>query len=84
MALHWFNPPVPVSGECIGMTHNVSNVETASEHLLQWTKRGPKWNQAVRVCMAAMADQATPQEVRRCFRLAAMEEGKLVGAAEKA
>ena len=84
MALHWFNPPVPVSGERIGMTHNVSNVETASEHLLQWTKRGPKWNLAVRVCMAALADQATPQEVRRCFRLAAMEEGKLVGAAEKA
>jgi len=84
MALHWFNPPVPVSGERAGMTHNVSNVEAAAEHLLQWTKRGPKWNLAVRVCMAALADQATPQEVRRYFRLAAIEEGKLVGAAEKA
>ncbi|WJI66250.1 DUF982 domain-containing protein [Mesorhizobium sp. C416B] len=59
------------------MTYNVSNVEAASDHLLQWTKRGPKWNLAVRVCMAALADQATAQEARRAFRAAAKEEGSL-------
>lgn len=84
MALHWFNPPVPVSGERAGMTHNVSNVEAASELLLQWTKRGPSWNLAVRVCMACLADQATPQEVRKAFRAAAIEEGKLRTAHEGA
>ncbi|WP_292329261.1 hypothetical protein [Mesorhizobium sp.] len=31
--------------------------------------------------MAALADQATPQEVRRCFRLAAKEEGMLMNEA---
>ncbi|ESX47222.1 hypothetical protein X762_19580 [Mesorhizobium sp. LSHC426A00] len=77
MSLHWFNPPVPVSGARAGMTYNVSNVEAASDHLLQWTKRGPKWNLAVRVCMAALADQATAQEARRAFRAAAKEEGSL-------
>ncbi|WP_352459039.1 DUF982 domain-containing protein [Mesorhizobium sp. M0036] len=74
MALHWFNPPVPVSAERAGMTHNV---EAASEALLQWTKRGPKWNLAVRVCMACLADQATAQEPRKAFRAAAKEEGLL-------
>ncbi|MGX8009647.1 DUF982 domain-containing protein [Mesorhizobium sp. ORM8.1] len=76
MATHWFNPPVPVSGECPGMTYNVNNVEAASEHLLQWTKRGPEWKQAVRVCAAALADNATPQTAGKCFRLAAIEEGR--------
>ncbi|MER8719857.1 DUF982 domain-containing protein [Mesorhizobium sp. M0999] len=59
------------------MTHNVTSVEAASELLLQWTKRGPKWNLAVRVCMACLADQATSQEVRKAFRAAAKEEGYL-------
>lgn len=80
MALHWFSPPVRVSGEIVGMAYDVNSVEAASEQLLMWTKRGPKWNLAVRVCMACLADQATPQEVRRCFRLAALEEGKLLTA----
>ncbi|MER9624053.1 DUF982 domain-containing protein [Mesorhizobium sp. M0222] len=65
------------------MTHNVSNVEAASEQLLQWTKRGPKWNLAVRVSMACLADQATPQEVRKAFRAAAIEERKLRTASDQ-
>lgn len=32
--------------------------------------------------MAALADQASPQEVRRCFKLTAKEEGMLMAAAE--
>jgi hypothetical protein len=64
------------------MTHNVSNVQAAAEVLLQWTKRGPKWNLAVRVCMAALADQATAQEARKAFRAAAKEEGMFLPAHE--
>ncbi|RWB08809.1 MAG: DUF982 domain-containing protein [Mesorhizobium sp.] len=74
----WFSPAVPVRGERVGMRYMVSNVEAASEHLLQWEKRGPHWNKAVRVCIAAIAGEATPQEARRCFRLAAKEEGVLM------
>ncbi|MBZ9701580.1 MULTISPECIES: DUF982 domain-containing protein [unclassified Mesorhizobium] len=83
MALHWFTPPVPVRGEQTDMTYIVSNVEAAAEHLLTWTKRGPKWNQAVRTCMNALVDQATPEEARRCFRLAAIEAGRLRAAREE-
>ena len=34
-----------------------------------------KWAQAVRACRAALAEEATAQEARRLFRLAAIEEG---------
>ncbi|MBZ9725800.1 DUF982 domain-containing protein [Mesorhizobium sp. CO1-1-11] len=37
----------------------------------------PHWEKAVRACMACLADQATPQEARRLFRLAAKEAGAL-------
>jgi hypothetical protein len=30
------------------MTCNVNSVEGAAEQLVRWTKRGPKWNKAVR------------------------------------
>ena len=76
--IRWFYPPVPVKGERSGMTYNVSNVQAASEHLLKWTKSGPKWNLAMRVCMAALADQATAQDAREAFRAAAKEEGMLL------
>ncbi|TGQ83697.1 DUF982 domain-containing protein [Mesorhizobium sp. M00.F.Ca.ET.151.01.1.1] len=77
MALHWFSPPVYIKDTKPGMTAGINHIEGASERLLTFTKRGPKWDLAVRACMAALADQATPQEVRRCFRLAAKEEGIL-------
>ncbi|RUU53914.1 DUF982 domain-containing protein [Mesorhizobium sp. M2C.T.Ca.TU.002.02.1.1] len=77
MALNWFHPPVPVKTDQPGLTYNCANVEGAAEELLKWSKRGPHWNRAVRACMACLADQATPQEVRRLFRLAAKEEGVL-------
>ncbi|TPI26623.1 DUF982 domain-containing protein [Mesorhizobium sp. B3-2-1] len=78
MSLHWFSPPVPIRTTEAGARFDVNNAEAASAELLRWTKRGPHWNRAVSVCMAAMADLATPQEVRRCFRLAAKEEGVLL------
>ncbi|TPK78200.1 DUF982 domain-containing protein [Mesorhizobium sp. B2-4-17] len=77
MALHWFAPPVYIKALQPGATSGISHVEGASQELLRFTKKGPHWNKAIRVCMAALAEQATPQEVRRCFRLAAKEEGIL-------
>ncbi|WP_084637058.1 DUF982 domain-containing protein [Mesorhizobium sp. WSM3626] len=78
MSLHWFNPPVVVTTTEAGLRLHVSNIEAACEELMKWTKRGPHWSRAVRVCMASLAGQATPQEVRRCFRLAAKEQGVLI------
>ncbi|MBZ9806947.1 DUF982 domain-containing protein [Mesorhizobium sp. ESP-6-2] len=56
----------------------MNNVEAAAAELLKWTKRDPKWNLAVRVCMAVLAGQASPEEARRVFRLAAKEAGMLL------
>nr|WP_280951022.1 DUF982 domain-containing protein [Mesorhizobium sp. WSM4312] len=58
--------------------HNVSNVEAAGEVLLKFTKRGPKWRQAVESIVAFGEHKASAQEVRRLFRLAAKEEGVLL------
>jgi hypothetical protein len=49
-----------------------------AEQLLKWTKRGPKWKQAVETCMAAMADELTPDDARMAFVAAAQEEGMLM------
>ncbi|TPL75272.1 DUF982 domain-containing protein [Mesorhizobium sp. B2-3-13] len=77
MALRWFSPAVPVTTGEMGSTYHCSNVEGAAAELLKWNKRGPHWEKAVRACMACLADQATPQEARRLFRLAAKEAGVL-------
>ncbi|RVA10632.1 DUF982 domain-containing protein [Mesorhizobium sp. M7A.F.Ca.US.002.01.1.1] len=82
MAIHWFNPPVPVKGERSGMISNVNNVEAAAEHLIRWTNKGPHWRRAVKCCVATIEGKATAQEARRCFRLAAIEEGMLLAAYE--
>ncbi|MER8461997.1 DUF982 domain-containing protein [Mesorhizobium sp. M1396] len=74
MALHWFNPPVYVRTDRPGIRFGVSHVEGAVEQLLKWTKRGPKWKQAVETCMAAMEGNVPTQEVRRAFEAAAKEE----------
>ncbi|MER8406927.1 hypothetical protein [Mesorhizobium sp. M0185] len=39
------------------MTRNVNNVEAAGQEMMKWTKRGPKWNRAVRVCIAVIANE---------------------------
>ncbi|UVK39375.1 DUF982 domain-containing protein [Mesorhizobium sp. AR10] len=74
MALHWFNPPVYVRTDRPGLSYGVSHVEGAAEQLLKWTKKGPKWDYAVRVCMAALADEMPTQEARKAFEAAAKEE----------
>ena len=74
----WFSPAVPVrSATKLGMTHNVSNVQAASEQLLTWTKRGPRWRNAVQVCHDALAGKTTPDEARKAFEAAAKEAGML-------
>ncbi|MDF3153252.1 DUF982 domain-containing protein [Mesorhizobium sp. XAP10] len=77
MAERWFQPKVPVRTP-EGHRYNVGSVEAAADVLLTWTKRGRHWGVAVACCMAALEDKATPQEVRRTFKLAAKEEGKLL------
>ncbi|WP_353002244.1 DUF982 domain-containing protein [Mesorhizobium sp. M1272] len=39
--------------------------------------RGPDWTLAVRVCVAVIADEMEPEECRKAFLAAAMEEGML-------
>ncbi|MER8767078.1 hypothetical protein [Mesorhizobium sp. M0968] len=36
MALHWFNPLVPVKTERPGIIRNVNNAEAAGEELMKW------------------------------------------------
>lgn len=57
-----------------GDTRNVDTAEEAVEELLNCTKRGPKWNLALRVCVAVIADKMEAEEARKAF-LAAAEEG---------
>ncbi|MER8931052.1 DUF982 domain-containing protein [Mesorhizobium sp. M0859] len=69
MALHWFNPPVPVKTERPGIIRNVNNAEAAGEELMKWTKRGPWWDLAVRVCMAVIFDEMEgPQGIPGCCK----------------
>ena len=72
-----FSPKVPVKTNA-GHRLLISNVQAASKELLTWTERGPHWNRAARVCTAALTGNATPQEARRCFRIAAIENGRLL------
>ncbi|RUU76141.1 DUF982 domain-containing protein [Mesorhizobium sp. M7A.F.Ca.MR.362.00.0.0] len=76
--MKWFSPGVPVRTDKPGVSLLVTSVEAASDQLLGWAGRGPHWERAVKVCAAAMAGQATAQEARRCFRLAAKEAGMLI------
>ncbi|MEO5759579.1 MAG: DUF982 domain-containing protein [Mesorhizobium sp.] len=78
MALHWFSPAVTVTTNRPDDQSICHNVQSAVEHLQTWTKRGPKWALAMRVCTAALAGEATAQEARKAFRSAAKEEGVLL------
>ncbi|MES0022133.1 MULTISPECIES: DUF982 domain-containing protein [unclassified Mesorhizobium] len=68
-------PPKKKKTDRIGMRHGVNHVQGAAEPLLTWTKRGPKWQQAVEAYVAAMADEVSPKDVRKAFEEAPMEEG---------
>ncbi|WP_352901660.1 DUF982 domain-containing protein [Mesorhizobium sp. M1340] len=73
MTTHWFSPPVPVKSEQGDLTHSASSAEAALKERLKWTKRGPQWNLAVRVCLRVISDEMEPEEARKAF-LAAAEE----------
>lgn len=77
MSLSWFTPKVPIK-ERVGLRYNVSSVEAAGEMLLKFTKRGASWRRAVQCVVAFGEGEATAQEVRRLFRLAAKDEGVLL------
>jgi hypothetical protein len=74
MAHIWFNPPVYVRTDRPGLRFAVSHVQGASDELMKWANRGPKWHLAVRACMAALAGDMPSQEVRKAFEAAAKEE----------
>ncbi|MER8394064.1 DUF982 domain-containing protein [Mesorhizobium sp. M1340] len=74
----WFYPPVPVRGDRPSIRYNVNNATAAGEQLLKWTKRGPMWNKAVRVCVAVLAGELPAEDARTAFEAAAEEEGKLL------
>ncbi|MER9714538.1 DUF982 domain-containing protein [Mesorhizobium sp. M0174] len=44
---------------------------------MKWSKRGPCWDLAVRVCMAVIFDEMESEEARKAFLAAAKEEGTL-------
>ncbi|RRI06389.1 DUF982 domain-containing protein [Mesorhizobium tamadayense] len=79
MALHWFDPPVYVKTDQVGMRYGVNHVEGAAEQLLKWPRRGgEKWQAAVELCIAAMEGKTPPKEVRAAFEAAAEEAGMLL------
>ncbi|WP_353032789.1 DUF982 domain-containing protein [Mesorhizobium sp. M0968] len=69
MTIHWFSPPVPIKSEQGDLTHSASSPEAALKDLLKWTKRGPQWDLAVRVCAGVISDEVEPEEARKAFRL---------------
>ncbi|TIT02495.1 DUF982 domain-containing protein [Mesorhizobium sp.] len=78
MALHWFHPPVYIETDQPRLTYVCTNVEGAAVELMKWTKRGPKWKEAIEVCMALIEGERTPNDVRKAFEAAAEEEGILL------
>lgn len=74
----WFNPPVSVKTRQQGVRYEVNNVQAAAENLLEWPNRGRHWNKAVQACLAALAGDLSPDDVRTAFEAAAREEGMLL------
>jgi hypothetical protein len=77
MAIHWFHSPVYIETDRPGFTYVCTNVESAAVELMKWTTRGPKWKEAVEVCMALIEGERTTDDVRNAFEAAAEEEGLL-------
>ncbi|MER8396270.1 DUF982 domain-containing protein, partial [Mesorhizobium sp. M1340] len=78
--LFWWTPHASEHSTAKGagkfaLTLNVNNVEAAGQELMKWTKRGPCWEVAVRVCMAVIFDEMEAEEARKAFLAAAEEEG---------
>lgn len=79
MATIWFSPPVFVKTELVGVSYACNNVRGASEQLLRWPKRGPKWHRASALCLAALeGEEVDPKEIRSAFEAAAKEAKMLL------
>ncbi|RWC38147.1 MAG: DUF982 domain-containing protein [Mesorhizobium sp.] len=79
MATLWFSPPVFVKTELVGVSYACNNVRGASEQLLKWNKRGPKWHRASALCLSALeGEEVDPKEIREAFEAAAKEAKKLI------
>ncbi|UCI09552.1 DUF982 domain-containing protein [Mesorhizobium sp. B1-1-8] len=74
----WFSTPVSVKTRQPGARYEVNNVQAAAENLLEWPRRGRHWNKAVQACLAALAGDLSPDDVRTAFETAANEEGMLL------
>ncbi|MER9616739.1 DUF982 domain-containing protein [Mesorhizobium sp. M0207] len=75
MATRWFSAPVYAKTDRPGVTYGCNNVEGAAEELMKWTKMGPKWREAVQLCIDAGEDRATPEEARKYEHHAARRIG---------
>ncbi|TIM65667.1 MAG: DUF982 domain-containing protein [Mesorhizobium sp.] len=81
MATIWFSPPVFVKTELVGVSYACNNVRGASEQLLKWNKRGPKWHRASALCLSALeGEEVDPKEIRQAFEAAAKEAKMLLTA----
>ncbi|MET3579869.1 hypothetical protein ABID19_002900 [Mesorhizobium robiniae] len=70
MDLHWFHPPCHIETDKPGLTSVCTNVEGAAAELMKWTKRGPKWKEAVEVCMGfSLKASARPTTLETPSRL---------------
>jgi Protein of unknown function (DUF982) len=74
----WFDPPVSVKTQTIGRICQVNNVRAASEQMLGWPRRGPKWRNAIEICLAALDGRKTSADARKAFEAAAREAGVLI------
>ncbi|CAH2397524.1 DUF982 domain-containing protein [Mesorhizobium ventifaucium] len=77
MGIHWFHPPVYIGTDRPEFTYVCTNVEGAAAELMKWTKRGPKWKEAIEACVALIKGERTPDDVRKAFEAAAKEEDVL-------
>jgi hypothetical protein len=74
----WFDPPVSVKTQKNGKIYQVNNVRTASEQMIGWGRRGPKWQKAIETCLAAPDGRKTSADARKAFEAAAREAGMLI------
>ncbi|RWO32234.1 MAG: DUF982 domain-containing protein [Mesorhizobium sp.] len=49
-----FSSPVYVRTDRPGFRYGVDHVQDASEQLLKWIERGPRWNKAMILCLSAL------------------------------
>lgn len=69
---------MPVKGQRVGVTDNISHAVGALQKLWQWDGRHPKVKKAVDVCSAYMEGLAKVEDARASFEAAAKATGNLM------